>query len=54
MDTKETQINFAVCRAHTGYEDVEIGKVDRVLPAAKAAEVDCLRVIDESGMVMAV
>ena len=30
-------------------EDLEVGKVYRILPDAKAGEVDCLRVIDESG-----
>lgn len=49
MDTKETLINFAVCLATLGDEDLEVGKVYRILPDAKAAEVSCLRVIDESG-----
>ena len=49
MDTKETQINFAVCISSTGYDDLEACKVYRVLPDAKAVEVGCLRVIDESG-----
>ncbi len=49
MDTKETPINFAVCLAAAGDEDVEVGKVYRILPDTKAAEVGCLRVIDESG-----
>ena len=49
MDTKETPINFAVCLATAGDEDLEVGKVYRILPDAKAAEVGCLRVIDESG-----
>jgi hypothetical protein len=49
METKETNISFAVCIANSGYEDLEICKVYRVLPDAKAAEVGCLRVIDESG-----
>jgi hypothetical protein len=33
----------------SGDEDVEVGKVYRILPDAKAVEVGCLRVIDESG-----
>ena len=49
METKETHINFAVCISHPGDDDLEIGKVYRVLPDAKAVEVGCLRVIDESG-----
>jgi hypothetical protein len=49
MDTKAIPINFAVCISRTGDEDLEVGKVYRVLPDAKAAEVGCLRVIDESG-----
>jgi hypothetical protein len=49
MDTKESQINFAVCIANTGYDDLEVCKVYRVLPDAKAVAVGCLRVVDESG-----
>lgn len=49
MDTKEAQVNFAVCLAIAGDEDLEVGKVYRILPDAKAVEVGCLRVIDESG-----
>ena len=49
MDTKEAQVNFAVCLATSGDEDLEVGKVYRILPDAKAMEVGCLRVIDESG-----
>jgi hypothetical protein len=49
MDTKEIQVNFAVCLAVSEDEDLEVGKVYRILPDAKAGEVDCLRVIDESG-----
>ena len=49
MDTKETQVNFAVCLASSRDEDLEVGKVYRILPDAKAKEVGCLRVIDESG-----
>jgi hypothetical protein len=49
MGKKEAQINLAVCIANTGYEDLEVRKVYRVLADAKAAELGCLRVIDESG-----
>ena len=43
------RIEFAMCAAAEGYEDLEAWKVYRVLPDAKAAEVGCLRVVDESG-----
>ncbi len=49
MEKKETNINFAVCIANTGYEDLEVCKVYRFVADVKAAEVGCLRVIDESG-----
>jgi hypothetical protein len=49
MDTKERQVNFAVCLAAVEDEDLDVGKVYRILPDAKAGEVGCLRVIDESG-----
>jgi hypothetical protein len=49
MEKKEAKISFAVCIANAGYEDLEVCKVYRVLADAKAAEVGCLRVIDESG-----
>jgi hypothetical protein len=48
-EKKETNISFAVCIANSGYEDLEVCKVYHVLADAKAAEVGCLRVIDESG-----
>jgi hypothetical protein len=49
MDTIEPPINFAVCLAASEDEDLEVGKVYRILSDAKATEVGCLRVIDESG-----
>ena len=49
MDTKEAQVNFAVCLAISEDEALEVGKIYRILPDAKATEVGCLRVIDESG-----
>ncbi|MGH7965998.1 MAG: hypothetical protein ACRERD_29975 [Candidatus Binatia bacterium] len=49
METKEIPIILAICLATTKDEDIEVGKVYRVLPDVKAAEVGCLRVIDESG-----
>ena len=47
MTTAQTE--FALCNANTGYEDLAVWKVYRLLPGLKAAEVACLRVIDESG-----
>jgi hypothetical protein len=49
METKNILINFAVCLAASEDEDLEVGKVYRILPDAKAGEVSCLRVMDESG-----
>jgi hypothetical protein len=42
-------IRFAICLAAGPEEDLQAGKVYRVLPDAKAAEVGCMRVIDDSG-----
>lgn len=39
---------FAICVTNKGYEDLEVWKVYRLLPDPKAAEVGCVRVIDES------
>lgn len=47
MSTQPSE--FAICIANTGYEDLDIRKVYRLLPDPKAEEVDCLRVVDESG-----
>ena len=49
MNKKKAKISFAVCIANGGYEDLQVCKVYRILADAKAAEVGCLRVIDESG-----
>jgi hypothetical protein len=43
------KITFAVCLTAEPDEDLQVGKVYRVVPDAKAAEVDCMRVIDDSG-----
>jgi hypothetical protein len=40
---------FAICIANQGYDDLEVWKMYRILPDPQAAEVGCLRVIDESG-----
>ena len=47
MATKNSS-RFAICLAANPEEDLQVGKVYRILPDAKAAEVGCLRVIDES------
>src|SRR5712692_4901799 len=49
MFTTRKRVQFAVCVANEGYDDLEAWKVYQVLPDAKAAEVGCIRVIDESG-----
>ena len=46
---KKERVEFAICVADEGYEDLEMMKVYQVLPDPKAAKVGCLRVIDESG-----
>jgi hypothetical protein len=43
------RVEFAVCVANEGYDDLEIWKLYRTLPDTKASEVGCVRVIDESG-----
>ena len=40
---------FAICVRNEGAEDLEIRKIYRVLPDARAAKVKHIRVIDESG-----
>ena len=49
MDTRRKRAEFAICVANQGYDDLEVWKVYKVLPDAKAAAVGCVRVIDESG-----
>lgn len=49
MRPDEERVDFAICVANQGYEDLEVWKVYRLLPDAKAVEVGCLRVVDESG-----
>jgi len=41
--------DFAICIAAEENGNLEVWKIYRVLPDLKAAEVGCLRVIDESG-----
>jgi hypothetical protein len=42
-------VGFAICISAGTHDDLEVGKVYPVLPDPKAAEVDCLRIVDESG-----
>ncbi len=49
MQAHKRHIRFAICLAARSGEDLEVGKVYRVLPDVQASEVGCLRVIDESG-----
>ena len=49
MQTPASNIEFAICITAEEGGDLEIGKLYQVLPDAKAQEVGCLRVIDESG-----
>ena len=49
MYITELNVKFAICIATLEDEDLEAWKIYRVLPDVKAREVDCLRVIDESG-----
>lgn len=49
MRATSRSIRFAICLEAGSEEDLQVGKVYRILPDAKAAEVGCLRVLDESG-----
>jgi len=49
MLTGKKRVEYAICVANGGYEDLDVWKVYRVLPDSTAAEVGCIRVIDESG-----
>jgi hypothetical protein len=49
MQRSSRKIRFAICLAAGSEDDLEVGKVYQVLPDAVAAQVGCLRVIDESG-----
>jgi hypothetical protein len=49
MLTTKKRVEFAICVANEGYDDLEVWKVYQVLPDVKAAGVGCIRVIDESG-----
>ena len=49
MVTSKKRVEFAICVSSEGYDDLEEAKVYQVLLDAKAAEVGCIRVVDESG-----
>lgn len=49
MNNKELNVQFAICISGQEYGDLESWKLYRILPDNKANEVECLRVIDESG-----
>ncbi|MCB1194130.1 MAG: hypothetical protein H7A23_01415 [Leptospiraceae bacterium] len=49
MNTVEENYNFVICIIAEEDGDLDIWKLYQVLPDAKALEVGCLRVIDESG-----
>lgn len=49
MNQHTTEPRFGICIQNQGCEDLELGKVYRVLPDESAAQEDYLRVIDESG-----
>ena len=49
MRANSRNIKFAICLAAGPEEDLQAGKVYRIVPDAKAAEVGCLRVVDDSG-----
>jgi hypothetical protein len=49
MNPTQDSVEFAVCLSNDECADLETWKVYRVLPDARALELGCLRVIDESG-----
>ena len=49
MSAKTQQPQFVICVSNQGHDDLDIWKVYRLLPDAKADEVGCMRVVDESG-----
>jgi hypothetical protein len=49
MQKATRQIRFAICLGAGSDEDLQVGKVYRVLPDVKASEVGCVRIIDDSG-----
>ena len=49
MLTSKKRVEFPVCVANEGCEDLQVWKVYQIVPDTKAAGVGCIRVIDESG-----
>jgi len=49
MLTSKKRVEFAVCVANEGHEDLQVWKVYQIVPDTKAAGVGCVRVVDESG-----
>jgi hypothetical protein len=49
MSANSNETQFVICIANKGYDDLDVWKVYRVLPDAKAMDVGCIRVVDESG-----
>lgn len=47
---KQSEKEFAVCLGNAGNEaSLILGKVYRILPDARAAKADLIRIVDESG-----
>ncbi len=46
---KRHKKKFAICIRNDGAEDLEVSKVYRILPDARAAKESHIRIIDESG-----
>lgn len=49
MDKNKLNNKFAICISAEEMGDLEVWKIYLILPDAKAEELGCLRVIDESG-----
>ncbi len=49
MVQEDKRAGFVICIRNTGSEDLEVGKVYKVLADESAARDDYIRVIDESG-----
>ena len=49
MSMNKKHVEFAICVANKGYDDLQVWRVYRIVPDPNAAGVGCVRVIDESG-----
>ncbi len=49
MHATQNSVEFVICLSNDECADLEAWKVYRVLTDARAAELGCLRIIDESG-----